>query len=281
MTEDFETFRDHFLSLYQSAVTSVARRIDATPDPTSRDGFAARGLENSASSVLPGVANDIARHAYAQQRDLALPPIADGLDERVLSKGDMARVCAELAFRYMKAKVSGDSGAIAEIIAEFKASTCDPAWATTIEEYLRYFGPAGKRREIPYVRPATVGPRTIEIPAGARLTLVGDWGTGAQPAIQVLKQISNLNPDVFIHLGDIYYSGTLEECDTAFTSLINAVLRREKPSLPVFTLPGNHDMYCGGVGYYDLVRTLNAPPATQMASFFCLRSSDSNGSSLR
>ncbi len=273
MAEDFETFRDHFLSIYQSTVTAVARRLDAASGPKLRGGLAGRGPERSAISVLPGVANEIARRAYAQQQGLALPP-ADGLDERVLSKSDMARVCAELAFRYMKAKVSGDSHAIAEIAGEFTASTCDPAWAKTIDEYVRYFGPDGQRQEIPYIRAATVGSRTIEIPAGAQLALVGDWGTGAQPAIQVLKQIRDMNPDVFIHLGDIYYSGTPQECDAAFASLVNAVLRREKPNLPVFTLSGNHDMYCGGVGYYELIRTLNAGSARQAASFFCLRSSD-------
>jgi hypothetical protein len=42
----------------------------------------------------------------------------------------------------------------------------------------------------------------------------------------------------------------------------------------VFTLAGNHDMYCGGVGYYDLIKTINKAPFEQRASFFCLRTSD-------
>jgi hypothetical protein len=34
-------------------------------------------------------------------------------------------------------------------------------------------------------------------------------------------------------------------------------------------------MYCGGVGYYGLLKTLNPPPLPQQqASFFCLRSTD-------
>jgi 3',5'-cyclic AMP phosphodiesterase CpdA len=45
-------------------------------------------------------------------------------------------------------------------------------------------------------------------------------------------------------------------------------------ALPVFTLSGNHDMYCGGVGFYELIKHLNSPPFTQTASFFCLRSAD-------
>ena len=271
MAEDFETFRDHFLSVYQSAVVAVAKRIDAAPGPASRGGY---GPQHSMVSVLPKVATDIARRAYAQDRGRALPPDAADFDGRALSKGDIVRVCAEMAFRYMKAKASGDIRAIAEVAAEFTASTCDPAWVTTIDEYMRFFGPTGRRQEIPYVRAAEIGQRTIEIPAGSNLALVGDWGTGAHPAIQVLKQIRDLEPDLLVHLGDIYYSGTPQECHDAFTSLIKAVLRHDRPNLPVFTLSGNHDMYCGGVGYYELVRTLNPEPAAQAASFFCLRSAD-------
>jgi hypothetical protein len=231
-------------------------------------------LQRSALSVLPAFAAEIARREYSQQRGLPIPPPADAFDERALTKGDMARVCAELAFRYLKAKVGGDVQAIAAIEGEFKTSICDPAWATTIEEYLQYFGTSGARREIPYVRAASVGARIIQIAAGARLALVGDWGTGAQPAIQVLKQIRDMEPDVFIHLGDIYYSGTPQECASAFTSLINSVLRAGARNVPVFTLAGNHDMYCGGIGYYQLIRTLNTDLAAQPASFFCLRSAD-------
>ena len=110
----------------------------------------------------------------------------------------------------MKARLSGDAKALAGVTGEFKASTCDPAWATTIEEYLQYFGPGGSQKQIPYIRASSIGPRTIEFKADARVALVGDWGTGAQPAVQVLKQIATWKPDILIHLGDIYYSGTAD-----------------------------------------------------------------------
>ena len=179
-----------------------------------------------------------------------------------------------MALRYMKARFSGDAKVLAEIQGEFKGSTCDPAWATTIEEYLQYFGPKGTRKQIPYIRAPTVGAKTIELKPNARVALIGDWGTGAQPAIQLLKHIHSWKPDVLIHLGDIYYSGTPEECDSNFTSLIKMILRRDDPDLAVYTLSGNHDMYCGGIGYYNLIQHLNSQPKRQPASFFCLRSAD-------
>ncbi len=272
MAEDIETFRDHFLSIYQSAVSDVAQRIDQRA-PNSAKGLRPRSsLKRSASSILPGFAADIARREYAESRGLNVAPT--GLSKRALTAGDATRACAELAFRYMKASLSSDGAALAQIQGEFKASTCDPAWVSTIDEYLQYFGPGGSRKQIPYIRPSTVGPRTIALKTNAKVALVGDWGTGAQPAVQILKHIAAWKPDVLIHLGDIYYSGTPVECASNFTSFIEAVLRCGNPDLAVYTLAGNHDMYCGGVGYYDLIQRLNPEPFTQPASFFCLRSED-------
>jgi hypothetical protein len=272
MTEDIETFRDHFLSIYQSAVSEVAKRIDQRA-PLSGKGLRRRSsLSLSASSVLPGYAADIARHEYAQSRGLTIAPTAPA--KRALTPGDAVRACAELALRYLKARRTGDAAALAQIESEFRGSTCDPAWATTIEEYLTYFGPGGSRRQVPYIRASIVGPRTIAMKANARVALVGDWGTGGQPAVQILKHIAAWKPDVLIHLGDIYYSGTPTECEANFKSFIQSILRSSNPSLAAYTLAGNHDMYCGGVGYYDLIRRLNPEPFNQPASFFCLRSED-------
>lgn len=265
--EKFDTFRDHFLSLYQSAVTDVALKIDAKPTAQAR-----AGLRASASSALPEIAADIAAVEYAAVR--GLPPPTRGPTARELTRGEIARACAEWGFRYFKARVTNDTAAIALLNDEFKAGTCDPAWASTIEEYVRFFGPNGERGQIPYVRAPSVGPKTIEIKAHAKIAIVGDWGTGAQPAIKLLKQIDSEVPDVVIHLGDIYYSGTPSECERNFAEPVRRVLRSNGRHPQVYTLSGNHDMYCGGLGYYDLIKKLNRPPHTQPASFFSLRTAD-------
>jgi Calcineurin-like phosphoesterase len=83
-----------------------------------------------------------------------------------------------------------------------------------------------------------------------------------------------VEPGRLIHLGDIYYSGTPSECDANFTFPIQRVLRTTNPNIAVYTLAGNHDMYCGGVGYYGLIQHLNPEPMKQPASYFCIRSSD-------
>jgi 3',5'-cyclic AMP phosphodiesterase CpdA len=109
---------------------------------------------------------------------------------------------------------------------------------------------------------------------GATVALLGDWGTGTAAATQLLQQVAAHNPDVLIHLGDIYYSGTADECVNNFEAIVNRVFNREQNPITVFTLAGNHDMYSGGEGYYGLLKRLNPPPYTQPASFFCLRSTD-------
>jgi 3',5'-cyclic AMP phosphodiesterase CpdA len=60
----------------------------------------------------------------------------------------------------------------------------------------------------------------------------------------VLDQLMQLEPDLIVHLGDIYYAGTIDECRTNFLVPIQAA--REKYGR---NIPGNHD-------YLDV-----APPA--------------------
>jgi len=38
----------------------------------------------------------------------------------------------------------------------------------------------------------------------AKVALIADFGTGQRAAINILEQIARKNPDVVIHLGDIY-----------------------------------------------------------------------------
>jgi Calcineurin-like phosphoesterase len=272
MADDIQTFRDHFVSIYQSAVGDVARRMDQHA-ALLRSGPRPPSSENpSASSSLPGYAGAIARREFARRRGLAAP--LAGTATPALGGGDTAEVCAELALRYLKACLSGDAAAQAQVEAEFKDGSCDPLWLTTFKEYLQYFGPDGTRKQVPYIRAANAGAKTIEIKANARVALVGDWGTGQQPAVQILQHIADAKPDVLVHLGDIYYSGTPVECASNFTAIVDKVLRGANPGLAAYTLAGNHDMYCGGVGYYGLIQNLNPAPSTQPASFFCLRSAD-------
>ena len=272
MAEDIETFRDHLLSIYQSVVEDVARQLDAQGEGASGPRSRTRSASRSASSILPSYAAEVAREYLGRQQPGYLPSVVRPSD-RALSVSDAARVCTRLAFRYLQARLSGDAKLLTEVRGEFTASTCDPAWVQTVERYLRYFGPSGTRKAIPYVGAETVGNRTIEMPSSAKIALLADWGTGAQPAIELLKRVSAHSPDIVIHLGDIYYSGTPEECEHNFRSIMSGVFSQTQKQPLIYTLSGNHDMYSGGEGYYNLITSLNPAPQAQFSSFFCLRSS--------
>ncbi|TAY71254.1 metallophosphoesterase family protein [Rhizobium leguminosarum] len=260
MPEKFETFRDPTLSMFQSLMDDVARKITEPPKAV---GPKTRSLKRPDSS-LRSIATDIALRETGQK------PAGSGPATRSL--GGTSKFCAELALLYMKALATGNEDYRAAVNAKYTGSTCDAAWVNTLKEYHAYFG-AGGLRQIPYVSPSTIGQQIIPMKSGARVALVADWGTGAQPALQVLGAIRELEPDVLIHLGDIYYSGTPKECEENFLTPINGTLRANR-NCNVYTLSGNHDMYCGGVGYYDLISRLNGDPFRQNASFFCLRADD-------
>jgi hypothetical protein len=162
--------------------------------------------------------------------------------------------------------------------AAFKDSTCDPGWLEAIDQYLEYFGLSGHARTVPYKPCTSLSCNVLEpLPRNATILLLGDWGTGTPPAVQLLREAATHQPDAIIHLGDIYYAGTPHEVETNFLSVINGVFDRSSGRVPLYTLAGNHDVYSGGVGYYELLPKLNPSPpfdpaAAQPASFFCLRS---------
>jgi Calcineurin-like phosphoesterase len=269
VTDSFKTFEDPLISLYQSLVREVAEKLDLRARSTSAT---PRGLQRASTIALQDVAAEIAQREYAK--------LAGGVQSgrpaatpRDLSKPGIAKVCAELAFRYMKACATNDQIAVAQLADEFKTGTCDPAWLSTLEEYRLYVGSDGRRKVVPYIRAADIGSKTIEIKAGAKIALIGDWATGARPAVEVLRSVADTKPDIVVHVGDIYYSGTPAECDKHFAEIVTPILRRDS-NVPFFTLSGNHDMYCGGAGFYSLIRKLNSAPFEQSSSFFCLRSSD-------
>jgi hypothetical protein len=97
-------------------------------------------------------------------------------------------------------------------------------------------------------------PQTITIENDARVFLVGDWGSGLDRAARVAEQIkkemarSGRRQNVIIHLGDVYYSGTEREFKRRFLGPWPVDSPTTSLSL---TLPGNHDMYSGGHGYFE------------------------------
>ena len=129
-----------------------------------------------------------------------------------------------------------------------------------------------KKSEFPHVDPDDTQALVTILPDRCKLILISDWGANNNHAANVRDRIKEeikqtTVPVYLIHLGDIYYSGTRSEC---LTFLRNWPLRDDSGPLTKhsFSLNGNHEMYSGGDGYFNIV----LPALGQRASYFVLRS---------
>jgi hypothetical protein len=123
--------------------------------------------------------------------------------------------------------------------------------------------------------PPTVPTKQIEVLGRARVIVVGDWATGLKQARNVANaikaQLENTPPGVdthVIHLGDTYYSGLQEEYQTRFLPLWPV---DEASTVGSWSLNGNHDMYSGGKGYFDVLLADPRFKAQERSSMFSLR----------
>jgi hypothetical protein len=242
MTDALPTFRNGLLSIFQSASDEYARR---------KSGAAV--LADATSAAAQGVAVKV---------------VTARTETKLRSEVDN---CADLGLRYLEAKVRGDGAAAQAIWKSIAFSKCDPQWAEVLAEHAKYFGSAGGITPVPYIRAGTIWPHVLDLKPDARVALIADWGTGTDAAIEIMRAVAQRLPDAVIHLGDVYYSGTQSECGAFFLDVVNDALDRKSSAVPVYAIPGNHDMYSAGSGFYDLIGKLNGGVQQQPASFFCLR----------
>jgi predicted phosphodiesterase len=193
---------------------------------------------------------------------------ADEAAARTEDVGGAVKYCSTIWWEIAKARVRGDTAAEQAWQARLgKFTSCDPRYSEAVEQYVEFY--KVKCGKVPYRVWKNIGDFVIDgqLPANAKVAIVGDWGTGQQDAKALLAAIARKNPDVVIHLGDVYYSGTEFEMENYFYNIWNSELDLTKTK--TFALTGNHDMYSGGGPYYELIDKLGQP-----ASYFCLRNDD-------
>jgi hypothetical protein len=155
-------------------------------------------------------------------------------------------------------------------VSELVLRWCGQASDTAVQKFLAYRKWHDSSEGLNYSKIAWT------LPNNARVVMLGDWGTSLDDAREMLKYIWLLkDPHAFVHLGDIYYSGTQEECEDNFLNVFRSVASEiGKPMVPVFTIPGNHEYYSFGDGYFWLLDNLNTGNQKQSGSYFCLRTQD-------
>lgn len=269
-------FHDAKLSVAQSAIReNVARLAPGAPESGP---FAHHPVMQAAGHVLDRVYRGEVRDARTAIRAYELwraRQTAEGM--LVATPPEVTAACLDLLAQFVIAWVFDDRDAMREIRNEWKFSPCDVSGALKmLEDWLGYYW----RGAEPHYNPPTAdapGPFPLPPPAspGAplRVGLLGDWGTGSLEAGVVVDQLMRRAPDLIIHVGDVYYSGTEAE-QSAVLRMVRAARAAHGRNVPVYTLPGNHDYYAGGAAFYQLLPRLNegVPNASaQEHSFWCLR----------
>ena len=182
-----------------------------------------------------------------------------------VSKTELITSCAHMYVALAAAKVTGNDERARELEAELQYSVCDPLWAKALLEF------DSNERTIPYRHHESLDDFVLPLepkldpstPESLKVAFIADWATGTKLAKNVMRCIADQQPDVVIHLGDVYYSGTKNEMQDHFLTIVREYLPAETQ---VFNLAGNHDLYAGGEGYYWLIDELGQP-----ASYFALR----------
>ena len=219
-------------------------------------------LESEGEDVADLAAQHPAMQASCEACGELEAAIADGRENveiaEVVKKSSLASQCAHLYVALAAAKITGDTKRVHELESEIRFSVCDPLWAKTLFEF------DNNHQPIPYRHYETLDDNVLPLKDGkTKVAFVSDWGTGTRLARNVMRCIAAEQPDIVIHLGDVYYSGTKAEMQKHFLSIVREYLPEKTR---VFNLAGNHDLYAGGAGYYWLLDEIGQP-----ASYFCLR----------
>jgi len=139
-------------------------------------------------------------------------------------------------------------------VGKFRLNKRDPRWVLVLRAKA-----IKRRRGIPRF-PDNSGQST-PLDSRARMVLVGDWGSGLPGAVQLAGKIwkSHLQPDVgskdlhVVHLGDVYHAGLASDYRKNFLKDWPVPIGQES-AVASWCLAGNHDMYSGGHGYFNMLK---------------------------
>jgi hypothetical protein len=257
---NFYSYRDPVLSLWQAAVAEVHRRrasVRSRMAASTTKRFALPILDSHDDLMSPAHLIGASIESGRSPEELLAPAAASNALGVVAVPAD----CAKLAAQFLWAEITRNQEKSRLLAAELQYAVCDVAgWSECLTVYSAYKLSFGKN---PYRTSQNV---VIELGTKTKLAIIGDWGTGDDVAINLLQQVATFDPDVLIHLGDIYYAGTQNEAHTNFLDICRTILGN---NILLFSLCGNHDMYSGGGGYYWLLDQIG-----QQASYFCLRNAN-------
>ena len=140
----------------------------------------------------------------------------------------------------------------------------DPQW---VESVLNYYRTGRNRVPFPTHRDRGISPvQNLVGDAEIRIAIAGDSGADNRitPPVAIAGLMKKKNPHYTIHLGDVYYSGLANEEGGHFLNVWPA------GGAGTYTLNSNHEMYCGGVGYFEVLLADQKFAAQRGLSYFAL-----------
>lgn len=196
--------------------------------PHNKDGGGIEKLLTDAREALDDVADKDLHDAVLHVSDPNVALLLSALESAPASK-DLPSVV-------------GPNGAI---IGVHKYDQTDPRWILSALNMI-------VSEKVPFPQPSGPNDQEITLPdQDLMMAVAGDWGTGLYSSNQIAKFMAEKKPDLTLHIGDVYYSGTPEEVKTKFIG------RWPAGKIGSFALNSNHEMYCGGHGIFDV--TLKDP----------------------
>lgn len=175
----------------------------------------------------------------------------------------------------------GEVASDGSLVAHVDLAVADYCWVIAVVQYAKLVLGIDSRH--PFQKAA--GP--ISLPSSQQsltLAIAGDWGSGwwndsgkTPPSSAVLSQMAGLNPDVMVHLGDVYYAGT-ESGSILPGEEVEYFVDLWKPgslgAVAAVTLNSNHEMYSGARGYFGDALGNPLFAAQKGASYFAIEFQD-------
>jgi hypothetical protein len=211
MSDEY-SYRNPKLSLWQAAAQEVQRKHTPTKGISLQ---AAAQEESKPLADLMRPVHVVAHTMLALGKPLeAVTGVAEKVVLDIKAAFDPVEDCARAAANFLQAELEGKQQESDLYAGELRKSECDAlGWAECLTTYLGYKALLKK----PMYRPNKDIVKTLQ--PNARVAIIGDWGTGADVAVNVLKQVAALKPDVLLHLGDVYFAGTQHEAKANFLDI--------------------------------------------------------------
>lgn len=293
-TKPFIRTSDNLLSLWQTSVLESVHKTVAESDPSV--------VLNSTQVMFHPTVLATNKHvdSFNGGKELPTPKQSDfegKTQKQIDSDPDLQAYCSQEFFK--AAAAAGKTAEVAlpppSIIGFPYSDYALKEWAAVLVIYTRYHLGGSTSNEL-YNDWTVAGQNNIDygvipytLPADAKVVILGDFGTGLPDAQAMLTTImTELEPDCILHVGDVYYSGSVSESQANMVDVFNAAFAAACKSVPVFSIPGNHEYLGDSKGFYQNVMTINGNPNQspslpgsvsqylQQASYFCLRSEDGN-----